>query len=539
MARETVKNVIERSNRAWTTREEWDSTYRDAYDLAQPMRNLHNVGTKGDMKMDRVFDSTLLRSGVRFANKMQARMTPPFQKWAIFEPGLDWTGDARVERQRKLQIIRDQVFAGLHISNFDTASHEGYLDLGIGTLAIMVHKGSDRNPFRFTAVPQTQIALEEGGKVDIGAVYRKHKMKRRMIEATWGGMKSFNKVGSWDAWVKDDPDKEVTVVEATYMGDTPDVWYFDVILPAQADLSATSTEAMRIVEEDFKRNPWIIARWIKVTGEVHGRGPILYALPDAKTLNKVVELLLRNAALSISGVWTARDDGTLNPYKVRITPGAIIPVGSNATGGAGGPSLLLHKMGEHFNLAQILLADLRESVRETMMDKGLPAEDSGVRSASEFVARVNEGEEDTGSPYARTFREWITPVMQQCVNILAELGQIKGDVPKFDGYDTTIKITSRVAQLQNLRDIQNLNDGLSILNASVGPQGMALGVKMEKLPEFVWEKLGIDAELLRSPQERAKLELEAGQQQQAQEILDGLQASGNGAEQAQAVTGGV
>ena len=46
---------------------------------------------------------------------------------------------------------------------------------------------------------------------------------------------------------------------------------------------------------------------------------------DIKTLNKTLELLLKNASLAISGIYTAADDGVLNPNNIRITPGAIIP----------------------------------------------------------------------------------------------------------------------------------------------------------------------------------------------------------------------
>jgi hypothetical protein len=53
-------------------------------------------------------------------------------------------------------------------------------------------------------------------------------------------------------------------------------------------------------------------------------------LADAKTLNKVKELLLRNAALAVSGVWMARNDGVINANSVRIFPGAVLPVRSTA-----------------------------------------------------------------------------------------------------------------------------------------------------------------------------------------------------------------
>ncbi len=37
---------------------------------------------------------------------------------------------------------------------------------------------------------------------------------------------------------------------------------------------------------------------MKVAGEVYGRGPLIAAMPDVKTLNKTVELVLKNAALA-------------------------------------------------------------------------------------------------------------------------------------------------------------------------------------------------------------------------------------------------
>ena len=35
-------------------------------------------------------------------------------------------------------------------------------------------------------------------------------------------------------------------------------------------------------------------------------------LPDIKTANKVVELILKNASIAVTGIWLADDDGVLN-----------------------------------------------------------------------------------------------------------------------------------------------------------------------------------------------------------------------------------
>ena len=63
-----------------------------------------------------------------------------------------------------------------------------------------------------------------------------------------------------------------------------------------------------------------------------GRGPVLNVLADIKTANKVVELILRNAAFAIKGVWQGEDDGVLNPSNIEIVPGAVIPIAVGSKG---------------------------------------------------------------------------------------------------------------------------------------------------------------------------------------------------------------
>ena len=64
---------------------------------------------------------------------------------------------------------------------------------------------------------------------------------------------------------------------------------------------------------------------------MYGRGPVMKALPDIRTANTVVEMVLKNASIAATGIWQAEDDGVLNPATVRLVPGAIIrarPIGT-------------------------------------------------------------------------------------------------------------------------------------------------------------------------------------------------------------------
>ena len=81
---------------------------------------------------------------------------------------------------------------------------------------------------------------------------------------------------------------------------------------------------------NFKESsPFITGRYSKTSGEIRGRGPAVQVLPDVKTLNKAKEFALTKAAIDLSGMWTATDDGVTNPYNITIAPGVVLPVGSN------------------------------------------------------------------------------------------------------------------------------------------------------------------------------------------------------------------
>ena len=76
-------------------------------------------------------------------------------------------------------------------------------------------------------------------------------------------------------------------------------------------------------------------------------------MPDIKTANKVVELILKHASIAVTGIWQADDDGVLNPATVRLTPGTIIP---KAVGSAGLTPL---EAPGRFDVSELVLGDLR------------------------------------------------------------------------------------------------------------------------------------------------------------------------------------
>lgn len=515
MARQKVKKLLRRGKDAWEDKELWRSILEDAYELASPMRNVYDRPSPGQRKMDRVFDSTLPQALFRFSSRLQSELTPPLQKWGNLVPGPLVPEELKEELTGKLQVLRDIFFATLATSNWDTAVHEYWLELGIGTAAMLVLEGDDETPIHFVVVPQPFFALEEGPYGGISAVFRKYKMSVRNIEPTWSDIfegEADGQPDGWALWLEDQADSKVEIQEITYQDHKTKKWYYDVIICAKVGNSGE--EELRAVARTYNENPWVVSRWSRNAFEVQGRGPVLLALPDAKVLNKTKELILQNASLAVVGVWTGVDDGVLNPRTVAFKPGAVIPVASN--GGGRGPSLQSITPGGEFDVAQLIIEDHQLAVKRALFDDQLPSETGAVRSATEIIQRSQEIQSMIESPFARLHQEFIRPLFQRVLSILAVKGLL-GDLSavKVDGAVIDIQMTSQLAQAENLKALNNYVQMLELSQTLLGPEVTNLGVKTEQGPAFIGRHLGVDSNQLRSQAERDGL----AQQQQQQQAL--------------------
>jgi hypothetical protein len=260
-------------------------------------------------------------------------------------------------------------------------------------------------------------------------------------------------------------------------------------------------EDIKLLHRDLKSFPFVISRYMKASNERYGRGPVLYALPDIKTLNKVVELTLKNASISIGGVFTAVDDGVLNPQTISIVPGAVIGVSSN--GGPRGPSLAPLPRSGDANLSQIVANDLRANIKKALLDESLTPENMSARSATEINAKLSELSQNLGSAFGRLISETMFPIVRRSLELMDEMGMI--DLPlKVNGLEVQVVPVSPLAMANNAEKLQEVMQFMQIAQ-SLGPQGQTL-IKMEAVGDYIADQLGIPAQLRTTPQERQAIQ---------------------------------
>lgn len=360
-----------------------------------------------------LFDATAADAVDNLAASIYSLMTPPESLWISLVPESDASPDA--------DAATAALRANLNDSNFYTTIHQCYLDLVIlGTACLFMAETpiGASSAFSFTAVPMRDIAILPN------AVFH---------TATMPACDVMEKYPTWTPpadiadQIKRDPATPLRLVQSL-VGTEFTAW-LDVGGNIQNNIVARGT---------FETNPYIIFRWSVLSGEQYGRGPVLRALPDIKTANKVVELVLKNATIAVSGIWQADDDGVINLNNINLTPGAIIP---KAVGSSGLTPL---SSGADFDVSQIILKDLRERIRHALLADRLGLLSEKEMTATEIMARNSDMMRILGATYGRLLHEFIRPLTDRGLQILSRRGVI---APIVLNSDAELKYIAPIAQM--------------------------------------------------------------------------------------------
>ena len=493
----TTEDLVKRFQAAKKQRSSWQTHLRECYEYALPQRNPMPPFAGGQNKNEHIYDSTAVIGTQKFASRLQATLIPPWREWSMLVPGSEIPKDEHEKIQPVLDDITKIIFDHINHSNFATQAHESFLDLAVstGVLALEENDTAD-SALEFHSAPLAEIYPEAGPRGTIETVWREHKVPARHIDRLWPGAELSE---TMKKKASERPDEKCSLIEGTIYLPKRGYWHQCVFEEASKEY---------IFGQDYDVSPWIVFREYVVPGETLGRGRIMQVLPDIKTANKVVEYVLKNAALAISGVYTAADDGVINPYNIRLTPGAIIPVGSNDNSN---PTLRPLDRSGDIQFSALVLDDLRKRINKALFAEPFGEVDSPVRSATEMAIRNQELVQDSGSAFGRMQTEFVEKIIKRAVSILKRAGKIP-DI-RVDGKEVTIKHTSPLARAQDQDDLVAVNQYLQTVG-QLGPEVLGLGTKLEEFPAYIGKKLGLEADLLRTKVEREEMAQTAMQAEQ-------------------------
>ena len=366
-----------------------------------------------------LYDATASDAADNLAASIYTLLTPPESLW------LQLVGES--EMSQNADIATAVLRANLNDSNFYTTIHQCYMDLVInGTACLFMAQAplGSSSAFTFTAVPMTDIAILPDAVFHTTSIPLYEVLERY---PTWTPPSNIRDM------ITQNPNAPLNLVQSL-VGTDFTAW-LDVGGNIENNIVSRGT---------FETNPYIIFRWSLASGEIYGRGPVLRALPDIKTANKVVELVLKNATIAVTGIWQADDDGVINLNNINLTPGAIIPKAVGSTG------LTPLNSAANFDVSQLILKDLRERIRHAMLADRLGLLSEKEMTATEIMARNADMMRILGATYGRLLHEFIRPLCDRGLQILARRGLI---APIQLNGDAELKYIAPIAQMTAIESV--------------------------------------------------------------------------------------
>ena len=257
-------------------------------------------------------------------------------------------------------------------------------------------------------------------------------------------------------------------------------------------------------------NPFICFRWSKCAGEVYGRGPLMNALSAIKTTNLTIELILENAQMSISGIYQMEDDGVVNVDTIQLVPGSIIPKGIGSAG------LQPIQAAGNFDVAQLVLSDMRLNIKRALYNDMLGNPDRTPASATEVAERMADLSRRMGSAFGRLQAELVQPVLQRLIYILKKQGRI--EIPVVNGREVKVKSVSPLAQAQANQDISSVSRFLELVGGVFGPEMLNVLIDSEETAVHLAKKFGVPDKLIRDEDQRKQIAEAAAQMAQMQQM---------------------
>jgi hypothetical protein len=469
--------------RARERRRPWEPLWRECYAYALPQRGFGLGAEFGTARRynEHLFDGTAPDAVDQLAASLLAELTPPWSRWFGFRPGHEVAAEDRPALAAFLEDAAERMQGHFSRSNFAVEIHQCFLDLvTVGTATLLFQEAPIGSPsaFHFAAVPAAEMHVDGDQNGHVRHYFRTSSLSVAALRARFPNANLPERLGRGD----EKCDQRQEVVEAVMQ--QADGYRYAAFL---ADESGSDEPCGLLAEGLFEHSPFVTFRWVKGAGELYGRSPVMTALPDIKTANKVVELILKNASIAVTGIWLADDDGVLNPANIKLVPGSIIP---KAVGSAGLTPL---QAPGRFDVSQLVLDDLRVRIRHTLLTDRLGPVVSRKMTATEVLERSSEMTRLLGAMFGRLQAELLNPLLNRAVGILRRRGELPG--LSLDGRTVELQSRAPLARIQAREDVRNVLLWLDTVTR-LGPQASQV-LNMGEAARWLAMMLGVPDELVR------------------------------------------
>jgi hypothetical protein len=505
----TVKQIQQKVNFLKGERGTWENHWQEIADYMLPRKNQINASTTpGEKKSIYVLDNTGMYSMEILAGQLHGLLTNPNSIWFELTTGvlgIDQMDEVRMWLQKTSRDIHNV----LNNSNFQTEVHELYMDECAFGTAAMYTEEDERDIVRFSTKFIGEYFIEEDHQGRVNQLYRCWKWNPFQIVEAFG-------LDNVSKKVKEDfekgRDNKYEVINAVYpammIGEPKTAFEYvsQYVLPEHGH---------ELKVEGYREFPYVVPRWSKGTGELYGRSPAMVALPEVKTINKMMETIIIGAQKVVDPPLQLPDEGFILPIITR--PGGINYYRSGSN----------ERIEPIFNDARIdfgfeALKEKRIRIREAFFVDQFMLQQGPQMTATEVLQRTEEKMRLLGPMLGRQQSEFLRPLIDRVFAIMLRRGIIDKDtIPQvLRGRKVDVRYSSLIAKSQRLADGQNI---LRTMEASapfiqLDPR-TAHNFDGDAAVRAVAEIFGFPQQILRTKKEIEAIR-EAEQQAQQQALAD-------------------
>ncbi|MDR2161217.1 MAG: head-tail connector protein [Desulfovibrio sp.] len=478
-------------------------------------------------------DSTAFYAMRDLAAGLHGGMTSPARPW--FSLTLQDRELAKRARIRQwLDALADRMRAIFNQSNFYTAIHSLYLELGTFGTGFLFALEDERGPgaVRFLPLTAGEYCLDANDQGRVDTIFRTTMMTVRQMIMRFGA-----KVPEFIREMGRRPElwnERFAVVHAVYprgnvrgAGPFASAYYLDSgVSGGRRSGPADSRLPFLLERGKFSEFPGFGVRWDVTGGDVYGKSPGMDALPSSIMLQQMTRTMLMALQKEVDPPMIA-PAGLEN---VSLLPGAVTFV--NDVTGQGQQVYPAMRMNYAVAETAQVIAAFQEQVREGLFNslfRMLTNSDRRNVTATEIAAKEEEKLILVGPVLERLHAELFIPLIDRVFSIMARRNLLPPDWPDdLDNAPLRVEFVSILAQAQKMVATGSLEKFAGFVGSTAQVYSEALdAVNADALVDNYAEYLGVEANVLRGQDDREALR-EA--RQQARQQMDALQQGAAGAD---------
>lgn len=522
---EFAHSILNRQRQLETIRTEWETHWEEVRRQVWP-RNPDFVAdrfyeTKGEKKMEFVYDATAVLALERFSAIMEQMLTPRTQKWHLLRASnrdLNKIPEVAEWFDNVNRVLFDARYSPK--ANFASNMNQVYMALGsFGTGAMFIDDAIGLG-LRYKNVPLNDLYISENSEGIVDTVYRKIFLTARQAiqmfeDKTIPGNKGVPETIKLKA--ETDPEHEFKFIHSVQPRKDVKVDKKNFEGMAFASVYVSDEGQMVVREGGFNKFPYGIARYVLIAGDIYGRSPAMTALPDIKTLNEMEKTTLKAAHKAVDPPLLAYDDGVVS--ELSLKPGAINFGGVSKDG-----RQLIQPLNSGVNLP--IGEDQKEKKRKLINDAFLVTlfqilVENPRMTATEVLERSQEKGALLSPAMGRQQSEFLGPMIERELDILLRANALPPmpDVLVEAEGEFSVEYDSPLSKAQRAEEVSGIIRTMETISpfAQIDPAVMDI-FNVDEIARITAEVNGVPFSAMKSEQvieEERAARAEQQQQQQA------------------------